>query len=206
MEMQQVVIAGLALAMLCVSQASAAPGLGQPAASTLTVQKSGNGERQTLEFRPTILEQKEGQEPHVCLCRAMLFRILQMTAERRAGGVFKVDDVQAVRTGWPSEAHHEILCELLGMPRNRIKFTADGPRCDRPVVEGAWWEIRFVDGKTLTFWATPQVLSEEFLKLRAAHKRGDKSMANKKSLQAHKERLVTVLSTVPLEELFVVRE
>ncbi len=199
--------------MLVAAAASAAPqGANERLSSTLAVEKRGGQERETLEFRATILEQKEGEEPHVCMCRAMLFRVLQMAAQRRAGGVLKIDEIKALRTGWPSEAYQEVLGEMLGLPRNRIQLTSEGLKCESPVVENAWWQIQFTDGKAITVWATPQMLPEEFVKLRAEHKRGKKGPEGKKdpevkkALQAMKEQQVAKMDCVPLNQLFVVQE
>lgn len=206
MSVSRVVFAGWIVAVLVVAEASAAPQVqGGLPSGTLAVQKYGGKERQALEFRSTILEQKDGQPPHVCMCRAMLYRVLQMAAQRRDGSVLKLDEIKSVRTGWPSEAYQEVLCEMLGLPRNRIQLTSEGPKCDQPVVDGAWWEVRFTDGRAFTCWATAQLLTDEFLKLRAEHKRGDKSPATKRSLQSVKERQVEKMCSVPLCQLFVVK-
>ena len=168
---------------------------------TLSVIRQGKQEPEQIEFRKTITEKGED---HVCFCSAMLFRMMQLAAKQR-GGVFNVNEIDCVRTGWPSHASNEILCELLAMPEDNLFLSEELVDLPKPAVRKAWWEFRFKDGKVVTLIATDRILPKDFLALRSKHKKGDNSEATTQALQARKEELVAKMNGDPLEQSIVVK-
>ena len=168
---------------------------------TLSVIRQGKQDPEQIEFRKTITEKGED---HVCFCSAMLFRMMQLAAKQR-GDVFNVNEIDSVRTGWPSHASGEILCELLAMPEDKLFLSDELVDLPKPAVRKAWWEFRFKDGKVITLIATDRILPKDFLALRSKHKKGDNSEATTQALQARKEQLVAEMNAAPLEQSIVVR-
>jgi hypothetical protein len=131
--------------------------------------------------------------------------MLQLVAGQRKDGVLDVGEIDAVRTGWISHASEELLCDILGMPEDKLFFSREVATIPEPVERKAWWEFCFADKSTITLVATKRVLPDDFLDIRSQHKKGDKSEATMKALQARKGELVKTLSSSPLEELIVVK-
>ena len=172
--------------------------------SVLAVRKFGDKKSERLKFLETITESEKGSE-HLCMCRAILFRMLQLAAQRRNDNVLDVNEIDSVRTGWTSHASEEVFCDILQMPKERLSFSTRPVKLSEPVVRRAWWELNFSDKSTITLVATTSALPADFLKLRAQHKKGDNSEATMSALQARKAELVETLSVLPLEQLIVVR-
>jgi len=195
-------IAALALAGGGVRAGAASPAAVCPM-EMLVVDKGDGQPPLTLKYQESILEAKHGGPPHVCACRAVLLRVLQLVAARRDEQRLQIAELRLVRSGWPTEANCEVLVETLGLPRGKLKLSSDAPPCDQSVAPGAWWQFTFNDGRTITVWATKTALPDDFVELHVRHKR-EKSDETRQAIMPAKEALVKVHAATPLGDLFVV--
>jgi hypothetical protein len=94
---------------------------------------------------------------------------------------------------------------MLGLPSGKFKHSSDSPPCDKPVVATGWWQFKFVDGKTITVWATEQAMPTDFIDLHARHMR-DKNDVPMAVMKPRKEILAQALTATPINQLFVVAD
>jgi hypothetical protein len=191
------------LTLTGVGPSGAGPTLDRLPVEELRVEPPGGAKPITLTFHESAQDRKHGVA-HQCTCRAVLFRALQIVAEGRPGGVLKIADLKQVRSGWASEANRAMLCDTLGLAKARFKHSSEMPPCRETVVSVAWWQFTFLDGKSVTVWARPKALPDDFRTLHAEHKRGDNSEAMRAVLDGMKEQLALTLTQTPLDQLFVV--
>ena len=179
------------------------PIVNEVSTNQLLVKKAGSSDVETVFLEESCKEIENGKEKF-CLCRAVGFRIAQISSQIWSDGVFRSYEVEKITTGWNTDGAEEMFVEVLGIPGDKVTIPGDATPYEDLTLSDSWFKLEFNNGRELLFRGTEKIYGEKFLSLRSAFKNGDKSRADE--LKEEREKVQKSLTGLPFKGKFIVEE